>query len=53
MALQRRLRGAVFAGCVAFSPTMLIPLPTLGVIGASLGHVALNAVGFIFCLVLL
>jgi O-antigen/teichoic acid export membrane protein len=52
MELQRPLLGAVIAGSVAFYATMLITLPTIGVIGASLGHVAFNAVWLIICLVM-
>jgi O-antigen/teichoic acid export membrane protein len=47
---QRALLVAVIAGSVGFYGTMLVALPTIGVIGASLGHVAFNAIWLAICL---
>jgi hypothetical protein len=47
---QRALLVAVIAGSVGFYGTMLVALPTIGVICASLGHVAFNAIWLAICL---
>lgn len=50
MEQQRAMLVAVIAGSVGFYGTMLIALPTIGVIGASLSHVAFNGIWLIICL---
>ena len=50
MGQQRPLLVAVVAGSVGFYGTMLLALPIVGVVGASLGHVAFNGIWLVVCL---
>jgi O-antigen/teichoic acid export membrane protein len=50
MGLQRRLLYAVIIASVGFYGCLLIAVPTMGVLGASLAHVIFNGVWLVVCL---
>jgi len=50
MGLQRRLLYAVMIASLGFYGCLLIAVPTMGVLGASLAHVIFNGVWLVICL---